>query len=104
MAGPTHKQLSDKVDELQTALDLEQQQVKDAFDARDAAIAEKQTLLDAANAHITTLDGIIADLQAQVADGGSPEERQATLDKVLALKADVESTITDAPPPPPPVE
>jgi len=75
----TNKEIDAKVDELQTALDAEQQQVKDL-------LAEKETT-------ITTLNETITTLQAQVADGGTPEERQATLDKLTALKTDLESTV-----------
>lgn len=82
MPGPTPAELSAKVDELQTALDTEQQQVSEL-------LAEK-------NSTIETLNSTITDLQAQVADGGTPEERQAILDKLNSLKTDLESTV---PPP-----
>lgn len=100
MAGPTHAQLNAKIDELQTALDLEQQQVADAFAARDAAIAErdaviveKDALIAQRDAAIVTLNETIAALEAQLADGGTPEERQATLDKLNAALTDLQSTI-----------
>jgi uncharacterized protein (DUF3084 family) len=107
MAGPTPKELKEKIDELQISLDLEQQQVKDALDAKDAAIAEKDAAIaerDAAivekdavieqrDATIVSLNAIIATLEGQVADGGTPEERQALLDQIVALKADVEGTV-----------
>ena len=82
MPGPTTAELSAKVDELQSALDAEQQQVADL-------LAEK-------NSTIETLNATITDLQAQVADGGTPEERQAILDKLTTLKSDLEATV---PPP-----
>ena len=82
MPGPSVAELSAKVDELQTALDAEQQQVADLLD-------EKNTTID-------TLNQTIVDLTAQLADGGTPEERQAVLDKLNSLKSDLEATV---PPP-----
>lgn len=76
---PTIDELSAKVDEVQTALDAEQQQVKDL-------LAEKDQTIE-------TLNGVITDLQGQVADGGTTEQRQALLDKLTALKTDLESTV-----------
>jgi uncharacterized protein (DUF3084 family) len=107
MPGPTLPELKAKVAELETAVDLEQQQVKDALEAKDAAIAERDAAIaerDAAivekdaviaqrDATIVSLNEIIATLQGQVADGGTPEERQAVLDQLNAVKADLESTI-----------
>lgn len=69
---PTLQELNDKVDELQTALDAEQQQVADA---------------------IAALNGTITDLQALVAAGGTEEERQAILDKITSIKTDLEGTV-----------
>lgn len=99
MAGPTLPELKAKVEELQTSVDLEQQQVADL-------LAEKEATNTALKADIVTLNEVIATLQGQVADGGTPEERQAVLDKIIAVKDDVESTVagTTPPPPPPPVE
>lgn len=77
---PTIAELSAKVDELQTALDAEQQQVADL-------LAEKNTTIE-------TLNSTITDLQAQVANGGTEADRQAVLDKLTSLKADLESTVT----------
>lgn len=65
-------ELTVKVDELQVALDAEQEQVA-------AAIAALQTA--------------VADLQALVADGGTPEQRQALLEKIDAIKVDLEGTV-----------
>lgn len=107
MAGPTLAELKGKVDELQIALDLEQQQVADALAAKDTAIAEKDAaiaerdtaitekdaLITAANATIETLNATIAQLQALVAEGGTPEERQAVLDQLTAAKTDLEGTV-----------
>lgn len=76
---PTIEELSAKVDEVQVALDTEQQQVADL-------LAEK-------NSTIATLNGVVTDLQTQVADGGTTEQRQAVLDKLNALKADLEATV-----------
>lgn len=107
MAGPTLPELKAKVAELETAVDLEQQQVIDALAAKDAAIAERDAVIverDAAivekdaliaqrDAAIVTLNETIATLTAQLADGGTPEERQAVLDQLNAIKTDLESTI-----------
>lgn len=79
---PTLEEISAKADELQTALDAEQQQVADL-------LAEK-------NATIATLNETISTLEGQVADGGTPEARQAVLDKLNGLKSDLEATV--APP------
>lgn len=78
----TLKELEAQVDDLKIALDAEQKQVQDLRDEKDATI--------------TSLNGIITGLQAQVAEGGTPEERQAVLDKMIALKEDLVSTVEDA--------
>jgi chromosome condensin MukBEF complex kleisin-like MukF subunit len=75
----TVAELSTKVDELQTALDTEQQQIADAF---AAFLAE------------------VADLKAQLLAGGTEAERQAVSDKLDAAIADLQATIPDAPTPP----
>ncbi len=95
MAGPTLQELKTKVDELQTALDLEQQQVADL-------LAEKEATNAALTATNATLTATIATLEAQVADGGTPEARQEVLDQLNAIKADLEATVAGNPPPPPP--
>lgn len=71
----TIKEISAKVDELQTALDAEQEQIKAAIDKLTAVITELET------------------------GGGTAEERQAVLDKLTAIKTDLESTIPDETPP-----
>lgn len=76
----TIKEIQAKADELQVSLDAEQQQVADLLAQKDAAI--------------TTLNETIAALEAQQADGGTPEERQAVLDKLNGLKTDLEATVT----------
>lgn len=73
-------ELTAKVDALQTALDTEQQEIADA---------------------IAALQQSITDLQAMVADGGTVEERQALADKLDAIKADLEGTISNEPAPEP---
>ena len=65
--------------ETQTSLDAEQQAVADLNAQKDATIA--------------TLNQTIADLIAAQADGGTPEERQAVIDSLTALKADLEATV-----------
>lgn len=69
---PTLQELSDKVDELQTALDNEQIAIQAAIDT-----------LTAAN----------VDLTAQVAAGGTEAERQAIVDKINSVIADLQATI-----------
>lgn len=66
------QELSDKVDELQVKLDAEQVQVQ-------AALATLQTTVD--------------ELTAQLADGGTPESRQAVVDKLNSAIADLETTV-----------
>lgn len=68
----TLQELSAKVDELQTALDAEQQQIADA---------------------IAALQQTVTDLQAQLTDGGTTEERQAVLDKLNAVITDLQGTV-----------
>lgn len=77
---PTLEEISAELDTVKESLDAEQQQVAD--------------LLAQKNATIATLEQTIADLQQSNADGGTPEQRQAVLDKLIALKADLESTVT----------
>jgi hypothetical protein len=72
---PTLQELNTKVDELQGALDTEQEQIAAA---------------------ITGLNETITTLQGQVADGGTEADRQAVLDKLTAIKDDLAATIPDA--------
>lgn len=69
---PTLQELSDKVDELQVALDQEQEQIAAA---------------------ITSLNETIATLTAQLAEGGTPEERQLVIDKLNATITDLQGTV-----------
>lgn len=69
---PTLQELSDKVDELQTALDDEQTAIQAAID---------------------TLTTTNTELQALVAAGGTEEERQAIFDKVATVITDLQGTI-----------
>ncbi len=69
---PTLAELNTKVDELQTSLDAEQEQIAAAIEA---------------------LNTTITDLEALVAAGGTEAERQAILEKVVAVKTDLEATI-----------
>lgn len=71
----TIQELTAQVDDLQVALDAEQQQIADA---------------------IAALNQSIADLTALVAEGGTAAERQALADKLTAIKTDLEGTIPDA--------
>jgi uncharacterized coiled-coil protein SlyX len=78
---PTLAELNAKVDELQTALDEEQQQVADDRTAKEATIA--------------TLTQTVADLQA-IIDAGNPAneaEIQAIMDKLNGAITDLKGTI-----------
>lgn len=70
---PTLAELNAKVDELQISLDNEQLEIQAAID---------------------NLNVVITDLEAQVAEGGTAEERQAIFDKLVAIKTDLEGTIS----------
>lgn len=76
---PSNAELSAKVDELQAAVDAEQQQVTD--------------LLASNQADKDVLNALVVDLQAQVAAGGTDAERQAILDKITAAIADIQTTV-----------
>lgn len=67
-------ELSAKVDALQVALDAEQAQIAAAIDGLSATIVA---------------------LEAQLADGATPEAVQVIIDKVDAIKADLEGTVAD---------
>lgn len=79
---PTLEEIQEKVNELQAVLDAEQQQVKD--------------LLEQKNGTIETLNANIIALQETVAEGGTPEQRQAILDSLSTLKTDLEETVSPA--------
>lgn len=68
----TVQELTDKIAEVQAALDAEQQQVADA---------------------IAALNATIADLQAQLAAGATPEQLQGFIDSLTAIKTDLEGTV-----------
>ncbi len=72
------QELTVKVDALQVALDLEQQQI---------ALA------------LATLNQAIADLEVLLADGGTEAERQLLADKLDAVASDLAATIPDLPEP-----
>jgi len=65
-------ELTQKVDDLQIALDAEQVQIAEA---------------------IAALQQAIIDLEAMVAEGGTAEERQALADKLDSIKTDLEATV-----------
>jgi hypothetical protein len=73
---PTLEEISAKADELQAVVDREQQQIADLR-------AQNQATID-------TLNQTIAQLQAE---GGTDAGRQAVIDKLEILKADVEATV-----------
>ncbi len=77
--GNTLPEIQALADQLQVSLDAEQAQVADLLAQKDATI--------------TTLNETIATLTSQVAEGGTAEERQAVVDKLNALKTDLESTV-----------
>ena len=70
------QELLDKVNELQVSIDAEQEQVASA---------------------IANLEAVVADLTAQLADGGTAAQRQEALDKLTSAIEDIKSTIPDAP-------
>jgi hypothetical protein len=74
----TLEEISMKVDELQAALDAEQEQIAILISAKDAAI--------------TGLTESIVALEAMVVEGGTAEARQAIVEKIAAIKADLEAT------------
>ena len=74
----TLEEISMKVDELQAALDAEQEQIAILISAKDAAIAG-------------LTESIVA-LEALVAEGGTAQARQAVVEKIAAIKADLEAT------------
>lgn len=84
---PTFAEISAKADELQISLDAEQQQVADLLAQKDATI--------------TTLNATITQLQTE---GGTEEGRAAVLAKLVAMKADLEGTVTPGASEEPPVE
>ena len=73
----TLEEISMKVDELQAALDAEQEQIAILISAKDAAI--------------TGLTESIVALEAMVVEGGTAEARQAVVAKIEAVKADLEA-------------
>lgn len=75
----TLAQIKEKLEETQVSLDAEQARVAELLAQRDATIA--------------TLNQTIADLTAAQGDGGTPEERQAVIDALTALKTDLEGTV-----------
>lgn len=79
MENVTLEQLQQKAQELQEALDAEQQQVKD--------------LLEQKNSTIESLNTTITSLEALVAEGGTAEQRQALLDQLTAIKTDLQGTV-----------
>lgn len=67
-------ELTQKADDLQAALDAEQEQIKEAIKKLEDENAELKTL---------------------IADGGTAEERQALANKIDATIADLKATISD---------
>lgn len=76
----TLAELNAKVDELQTALDAEQEEIKTA---------------------IGTLEATNAELRTQIVDGGTAEERKALSDKIDTVITDLKATVGDTTPTPP---
>jgi hypothetical protein len=79
MASPNLAEIKTLLDATQVSLDAEQARVSELLAEKDTTIA--------------TLNQTIADLIAQQADGGTPEERQAVIDSLTALKTDLEGTV-----------
>ena len=76
---PTLEEISAKADELQIALDAEQQQVADLLALKEAAI--------------TSLTETVTNLEALVAEGGTAEQRQVVLDKLNGTLTDLQGTV-----------
>ncbi len=76
-------QISAKADELQAALDAEQEQIA-------AAKTELNAKLDAQTA-------LIEELRATIADGGTEEERASVLSKLDSSVVDLKGTVEDLP-------
>jgi uncharacterized protein (DUF342 family) len=83
---PKLEEIQKLADDLQIVLDKEQQQVKNLLEQKEAT---NETLRNT----VATLEDTIVSLQAQLADGGTPEQRQAVFDKLSALKTDLENTV-----------
>lgn len=94
---PTLPELEAKVDELNEALQLEQQQVADAIAAKDAAIAERDTAIAEKDAIIVARDAAIVALNETIAAleaaGGTDDQRAALLEKLNGIKTDLEGTV-----------
>lgn len=71
------KELTEKADALQSALDAEQEQIKSV---------------------IGKLETEIEELKGMIADGGTTEERQALADKLDVTLSDLKATIPDEEP------
>lgn len=74
-----------------------QKKIMASLDEIQAEALKVQETLDNVQATVASsfeaLNATIADLQAQLADGGTPEQRQAVLDSLVAITADLGTTI-----------
>lgn len=70
----SNAELEAKADELQVALDAEQEQIAAVIEAQKAVIAEQEVL---------------------IADGGTVEDRQRVFDKMNGVLTDLQATIPD---------
>lgn len=78
------KELTDKVTELQAAVDAEQAQIAELL-ATNAGV-------------VVNLTAQIAALQEQLAGAATPEAIQAVIDGLNAIKTDVEGTVAPTEP------
>lgn len=86
----SNQELQDALAQVQQALDAEQAQIA-ALEAASAAVVAAQVQ------QIADLQAVIADLQAQIEAGATPAQLQDAVDKLSGIKADIESTVSDAP-------
>ncbi len=88
-------QINHKLDILMSKITDLQAEVESLQVSVDAEQAQIAILLEGQTATITALNAVIDDLKAQLAEVGSPTDIQAVIDRLEAIKADVESTVVE---------
>lgn len=86
----TLQQLEAKVAELQSSVDAEQQQIADLLQEKETFIAEKEATIQSLNEQVAILQGLVD-------AAPTPEQLQAVVSNLEAIKADLESTVGDGP-------
>ncbi len=94
-----NEELKALVVELQATVDAEQAQIAALQEANAALVAAQQTQIEAQGSQIASLEAVIVELEAQIAAGASPAQLQEAVDALNAIKADIASTVPDAPAP-----